>query len=86
MDLARWRALPLARRRQIFAVVLLAVGAAFPFLTGNAGNVDAAANAFMDAFAQRRTLRGAFTVSINWDGWQAAGMGVDSRRRQQCRR
>jgi branched-chain amino acid transport system permease protein len=27
-------------------VVLLAVGAAFPFLTGNAGNVDAAANAF----------------------------------------
>jgi len=46
MDLARWRALPLARRRQIFAVVLLAVGAAFPFLTGNAGNVDAAANAF----------------------------------------
>jgi ABC-type branched-subunit amino acid transport system ATPase component/ABC-type branched-subunit amino acid transport system permease subunit len=46
MNLARWRALPLARRRQIFAVVLLAVGAAFPFLTGNAGNVDAAANAF----------------------------------------
>jgi branched-chain amino acid transport system permease protein len=46
MGLARWRALPLARRRQILAVVLLAVGAAFPFLSGNAGNVDAAANAF----------------------------------------
>ena len=46
MGLARWRALPLARRRQILAAVLLAVGAAFPFLSGNAGNVDAAANAF----------------------------------------
>ena len=46
MALARWRALPLARRRQVFAVVLLSVGAAFPFLSGNAGNVDAAANAF----------------------------------------
>ena len=46
MGLERWRALPLARRRQILAVVLLAVGAAFPFLSGNAGNVDAAANAF----------------------------------------
>jgi len=46
MGLARWRALPLARRRQILAVVLLAVGVAFPFLSGNAGNVDAAANAF----------------------------------------
>jgi len=46
MGLARWRALPLARRRHILAVVLLAVGAAFPFLSGNAGNVDAAANAF----------------------------------------
>ena len=46
MGLDRWRALPLTRRRQIFAVVLLALGVAFPFLTGNAGNVDAAANAY----------------------------------------
>ena len=46
MSLDRWRALPLTRRRQIFAVVLLALGVAFPFLTGNAGNVDAAANAY----------------------------------------
>ena len=42
----RWRALPLVRRRQILAPVLLAIGLAFPFATGNAGNVDAAANAF----------------------------------------
>jgi branched-chain amino acid transport system permease protein len=42
----RWRALPIARRRQILTPVLLAIGLAFPFLTGNAGNVDAAANAF----------------------------------------
>jgi branched-chain amino acid transport system permease protein len=46
VGLDRWRALPLTRRRQIFAVVLLALGVAFPFLSGNAGNVDAAANAY----------------------------------------
>jgi branched-chain amino acid transport system permease protein len=46
LGLARWRALPIARRRQVLTPVLLAVGLAFPFLTGNAGNVDAAANAF----------------------------------------
>ncbi|HKW94625.1 MAG TPA: branched-chain amino acid ABC transporter ATP-binding protein/permease [Methylomirabilota bacterium] len=46
LGLERWRALSLARRRQILTPVLLAVGVAFPFLTGNAGNVDAAANAF----------------------------------------
>jgi branched-chain amino acid transport system permease protein len=44
--LARWRALPIARRRQILTPVLLAVGLAFPFVTANGGNVDAAANAF----------------------------------------
>jgi|RhiMetdeSRZDD1v2_1073273.scaffolds.fasta_scaffold43577_4 branched-chain amino acid transport system permease protein len=44
--LARWRELPLVRRRQLLAVVLFAVGLAFPFASGNAGNVDAAANAF----------------------------------------
>jgi branched-chain amino acid transport system permease protein len=44
--IARWRALPLARRRQVLTPLLLAGGLAFPFLTGNAGNIDAAANAF----------------------------------------
>ena len=39
---ARWRALPTARRRQIWAVALLAVGLAFPFGPVNAGHVDAA--------------------------------------------
>jgi branched-chain amino acid transport system permease protein len=46
IGLDRWRRLPIARRRQILAPTLIAVGAAFPFLTQNAGNVDAAANAF----------------------------------------
>jgi len=34
------------RRRQILTPVLLGLGLAFPFVTSNAGNVDAAANAF----------------------------------------
>src|ERR1700752_3947857 len=42
----RWHALPLTRRRQILSVVLLAAGAAFPFVITNPGNIDAAANAY----------------------------------------
>jgi len=42
----RWRGLTVARRRQILAPVLLGVGILFPLVTSNAGNVDAAANAF----------------------------------------
>ena len=44
--LERWRALTVTRRRQILTPVLLGLGLAFPFVTSNAGNVDAAANAF----------------------------------------
>ena len=44
--LDRWRALPVARRRQILTPLLLGIGVAFPLVTSNAGNVDAAANAF----------------------------------------
>jgi branched-chain amino acid transport system permease protein len=43
---ARWAALPRGRRRQAWAIVLLALALAFPFADGNAGDVDAAANAF----------------------------------------
>ena len=43
---ARWQALPLTRRRQILTPLLLGLGLVFPLLTGNAGNIDAAANAF----------------------------------------
>jgi branched-chain amino acid transport system permease protein len=43
---ARWRELPLTRRRQVVTVVSLAVGLAYPVVVTNAGNVDAAANAF----------------------------------------
>jgi len=44
--LHRWRALPVSRRRRILTPVLLGIGLAFPLLSGNSGNVDAAANAF----------------------------------------
>ena len=46
LGMERWRALPISRRRQILTPVLLGLGLLFPFLSGNAGNVDAAANAF----------------------------------------
>ncbi|HEY7140029.1 MAG TPA: ATP-binding cassette domain-containing protein [Methylomirabilota bacterium] len=44
--IARWQDLPLTRRRQIVTVGALSVGLAFPLVSSNAGNVDAAANAF----------------------------------------
>src|SRR2546427_10883088 len=44
--LERWRTLPVSRRRQILPPILLGTGLLFPFVTSNAGNVDAAANAF----------------------------------------
>ena len=42
----RWRTVPLGRRRQVWAVVLLAVGLAFPFVVTGGGHIDAAANAY----------------------------------------
>jgi branched-chain amino acid transport system permease protein len=44
--LARWRAIPLGRRRQLLSVVLLALALAFPFTGVNPSHVDAAANAY----------------------------------------
>lgn len=47
---------------------------------GAAGQVDyCAANAYLDAFARFNSLRGRFTVSIDWDAWREAGMAVDAR-------
>src|SRR5204862_3044461 len=46
LGLERWRTLPVSRRRQILTPILLGAGLLFPFAAGNAGNVDAAANAF----------------------------------------
>jgi branched-chain amino acid transport system permease protein len=46
VGLDRWRTLSVSRRRLILTPVLIGIGLAFPFLSGNAGNVDAAANAF----------------------------------------
>jgi NAD(P)-dependent dehydrogenase (short-subunit alcohol dehydrogenase family) len=44
------------------------------------GQVDyCAANAFLDAFAQRRDCHnGAHVVSVNWDAWQEVGMAVNT--------
>ena len=46
---------------------------------GLAGQFDyAAANAFLDAFAQERTARdGRYTVAINWSQWQEVGMAAE---------
>ena len=48
-------------------------------LVGLPGQVDyTAANAFMDAFAQRkRTVDGVPALSINWSAWQEVGMAAD---------
>ncbi len=43
----RWQALPLARRRQLWAVFFLAVALAFPFVGVDGGHIDAAANAYV---------------------------------------
>ncbi len=66
----------LLQDRQLdFFVVASSLNAVIPVL----GQVDyCAANAFLDAFAQYRTAKGAFTVSIDWDAWQEVGMAVDA--------
>jgi non-ribosomal peptide synthase protein (TIGR01720 family) len=48
---------------------------------GLAGGVDySAANSFLDLFSyqRRNSTHWALTMSINWDGWQEVGMGVDT--------
>ena len=42
----RWREVPAARRRQIWSVVLLGLGLAYPFVITGGGHIDAAANAY----------------------------------------
>ncbi len=43
------------------------------------GQADyAAANAFLDAFAQERSARGEITLSLGWDAWREVGMAVDT--------
>jgi branched-chain amino acid transport system permease protein len=44
--MTRWSAVPPARRRQAWALVLLAVGLAYPFILSSGGYIDAAANAY----------------------------------------
>ncbi|UFZ03300.1 SDR family NAD(P)-dependent oxidoreductase [Bradyrhizobium ontarionense] len=46
-------------------------------LAGFVGHVDyGAANAFLDAFAQRGSPRVDKTISINWDAWSETGMAA----------
>lgn len=49
-------------------------------VTGAVGQVDyCAANAFLDALAQRVTATGGpFSASINWDAWRDVGMAFDN--------
>ncbi len=46
---------------------------------GLAGQIDyAAANAFLDAYAQERIARdGTYTVAVNWSQWQEVGMAAE---------
>lgn len=52
----------------------------FSSLASVRGNVFqgrySAANRFLDAFAEWRSMRGAFTQSIDWGGWSRVGMGL----------
>ena len=44
---------------------------------GNSGILDyAAANAFLDGLAHKRTAQGYPTISIGWDGWKNIGMSA----------
>ena len=43
---ARWQTVAPARRRQVWGLVLLLVGLAFPFVITGGGHIDAAANAY----------------------------------------
>ena len=52
-------------------------------IRGEFGQVDyAAANAFLDTFAQYKTNRDrTFTVAINWSAWQEVGMAAEAAKR-----
>lgn len=51
-------------------------------ILGNVGQIDyAAANAFLNAFAQRRFFEGKPVVAVDWDGWQEVGMLAKSQRK-----
>ncbi|MCG8364457.1 MAG: SDR family NAD(P)-dependent oxidoreductase, partial [Pseudanabaenales cyanobacterium] len=49
-------------------------------ILGEFGQVDyCSANAFLDAFAHYKTCQqNTFTLSVNWDVWQAVGMAVNT--------
>src|SRR6185503_14911446 len=48
-------------------------------IAGLPGQADyTAANAFLDAFAQERSLRdGTFAIAINWSAWRDVGMAAN---------
>ncbi len=64
------------RNKPLDFIVLFSSISAF---AGLAGQVDyAAANAFLDAYAQERFTRdGTYTVAVNWSQWQEVGMAAE---------
>jgi acyl transferase domain-containing protein/acyl carrier protein len=65
--------LALARVLQQHELDFLVLCSSLSAVLGGAGQIDAcAANAFLDAFAQRARDTGTFIVSINWDSWSSA--------------
>ena len=62
-----------------FLVLCSSIGSFMPLF----GQVAySGANNFLDAFAHHQTCTdGTFTLSINWDGWQAGGMGIEGTKR-----
>ncbi|HAG81131.1 MAG TPA: hypothetical protein DCL61_08130, partial [Cyanobacteria bacterium UBA12227] len=61
-------------------LVLCSSGAAIQPLFGQVAY--AGANNFLDVFAHYKTSTdGTFAVSINWEGWQESGMGIEGTKR-----
>ncbi len=72
-----WGALALDEAFADVPLDFLALFSSVTAVLAQPGQADyAAANAFLDAFAQERTARGRLTVSIGWDAWRETGMAV----------
>ena len=74
-----WGALAIDQAFQDRPLDFLVLFSSVTAVLAQPGQVDyAAANAFLDAFAQERTARGQLTLSIGWDAWREAGMAVET--------
>jgi amino acid adenylation domain-containing protein len=74
-----WGALALDEVFQDVPLDFLVLFSSVTAVLAQPGQADyAAANAFLDAFAQERTARGKLTLSIGWDAWRESGMAVST--------